>query len=70
MSTAAVIQPKATWRGVVRKRTFEVHSFHDMMAVFQKLADERYTGPVTVDVAQGGIRGICAEDRAQLGPST
>jgi len=62
----AIIQPKLIARFVLRKRTFEAHSSEEIKAILDALRAEKYTGPVVIDMAQGGVRSMTAEDRAIL----
>lgn len=64
-----ITQPKSVTRTVVRKQHFEAHNTTDVAAVVDRLLSERHTGPLTVYLSQGGVRGISAEDKADL-PST
>jgi len=60
------IEPKAVARVLVRRRTFAANNSTDVAALIDVLHEERYTGPVTVNMAQGGVRDANAEDKAEL----
>lgn len=66
--TPTAIEPKLTCRFVLRKRTFEVRTADEVKRILDALHAERYTGPVMIDMAQGGVRNVTAEDRAALSP--
>ena len=51
---------------LVRKRTFGVRTVEDVRDILGILVKERHTGPVTVNMSQGGIRSVAAEDHASL----
>lgn len=60
------IEPKAVSRFVLRKRTFEARTMEDIRKILDALHAEKYTGPVRIEMAQGSVREISAEDRAAL----
>ena len=62
----ATIQPKATARFVLRKRTFEAHTMDEVRQILEALHAEKYSGPVMIEMSQGGVRSMTAEDRASL----
>jgi hypothetical protein len=62
----AAIEPKVVSRFVLRKRTFEARTMDDVKRILEALRAEKYTGPVVIDMAQGGVHGMSAEDRAAL----
>lgn len=62
----AAIQPKAISRFVLRKRTFEARTMDEVKTILESLHAEKYTGPVVIDMSQGGVRSMTAEDRAAL----
>jgi hypothetical protein len=58
-----------TTRTVTRKRTFEAKTTEDLKHVVDKLCQENHTGPVRIEMSQGGIRTVIAEDHATLAGS-
>ena len=64
----AAVEPKLIARFVLRKRTFEARTMDEVKCILESLHVERYTGPVVIDMAQGGVRNISAEDRSPLSP--
>lgn len=64
MSTA--VEPKTTWRGVVRNRTFGANNTTDVCDILARLYAEKFTGKVTINMAQGSCRDTTVEDRAAL----
>ena len=60
------VDPKVIWRGVLRKRSYEVRNMDQILSVVAALSKENHTGTITVNMAQGGINGIVAEDRVAL----
>lgn len=63
-----LVEPKTVVRTVVRRRIFEVRNMEDVAAVLARLKVERHTGSViiTLNMSQGGIREIQAEDKANI----
>jgi hypothetical protein len=51
---------------VVRQRSFTARDLQDVRAILEQLAKERHTGPVRINMAQGGIRSMDAEDAQAL----
>lgn len=37
-----------------------------MITVIDQLLTERHTGTATIHLSQGGLQGMCAEDKANL----
>lgn len=55
---------------VIRKRTYQVKDRSDLITVMDQLLTERHTGTATIHLSQGGVQGMCAEDKADLGEKT
>ena len=55
-----------TTRTITRKRTFEAKTSDDVKHVVDKLCHENHTGPVRIEMSQGGLRAVIAEDHATL----
>lgn len=52
-------------KSVVRKRTAtgSISSVDAFMVIMKR---EKFTGKITIDMSQGGVRGIAAEDRQTI----
>lgn len=53
-------------RKIIRSREFKVQTVEDISTVLESLLSERHTGPIRIDMGQGSIRSMWAEDSAEL----
>lgn len=58
-------EPKTT-RLIVRRRTFEARTVDELKNVLDKLCTDKHTGPIRIEMAQGGIRTVSVEDQSSL----
>lgn len=65
MNTAT--QPKTT-HVMTRQRRFEAVTNANLVSIIEDLISEKHTGPVRIEMAQGGIRCISVEDHVTLQP--
>lgn len=63
--TVRQLQPK-TIHVMTRKRTFEAVSNDDLMNIIDDLMSARHTGPIHIQMSQGGIRTVSVEDHATV----
>lgn len=62
---AAVTEPKTT-RVLLRRRTFEAKGVEELKTLLEKLCSDKHTGPIRIEMAQGGIRTVSVEDQSTL----
>lgn len=62
------MEAKSTWRGVVRKRHFEMNTLEDVILMLRSFSDAGYTGKLQINMNQGGFCALDTEDQAQLAP--
>ena len=61
----SIVEVKVT-RTVSRKRAYALRTADDVRDLLALLMLEKHTGPVRIEMAQGGIRMVCVEDQAVL----
>ncbi len=55
-----------TTQVLTRKRTFEANSRQKLIDVIDELIDSNHSGPIRIEMAQGGIRNVVVEDHYTL----